>query len=139
MATGATGSTTVTVAVQVWLLPWLSVAVSVTRLVPMLGQSKLVLFGLGVAMAGAAVMELCRLQLAIAQTPLLPLSICAGVMVAWPVASSWTVRSWQTATGATGSITVTVAVQVWVFPWLSVAVSVTIFAPTLLQSKLVLS
>src|SRR5439155_1169163 len=122
-ATGATGSTTVTVAEQVWLLPLLSVTVNVTMLVPMLVQSKLVLS---------------RLELATPQASLLPLLIWAGVIVAWPVASSCTVRSWQTATGATGSTTVTVAVQDRVFPLLSVAVSVTIFAPTLLQSKLVL-
>ena len=35
--------------------------------------------------------------------------------------------------------TVTVAVQVWLLPFLSVTVRVTVFAPRLLQSKLVLS
>ena len=60
-------------AVQVWLLPWLSVTVNATVFAPMLVQSKLVLF---------------RLRPAMPQASLLPLSIWAGVMVAWPVASS---------------------------------------------------
>src|SRR6266545_4892620 len=118
-ATGATESATVTVAVQVWLLPFTSVTVRVTVFGPMLLQSKLVWS---------------RLRLAMPQASLLPLLIWAGVMVAFPVASNWTVRSWQSATGATESATVTVAVQVWLLPFTSVTVRVTVFAPTLLQS-----
>src|SRR6266540_2554431 len=123
-ATGATESATVTVAVQVWLLPFTSVTVRVTMFEPMLLQSKLVWS---------------RLRLAMPQASLLPLLICAAVIVALPVTSNWTVRSWQTATGATWSATVTVAVQVWLLPFTSVTVRVTVFGPTLVQSKLVWS
>ena len=42
---------------------------------------------------------------------------------------------WHSATGATLSSTVTVAVQVEVLPLLSVTVSVTVLAPTLVQSN----
>src|SRR6266496_3080251 len=77
-------STTFTSALQVALLPLLSVTVSTTRFVPMLEQSKLVLS---------------RLRLAMPQGALLPLSICAVLMVAWPVASKGTVRFRHTATG----------------------------------------
>ena len=44
---------------------------------------------------------------------------------------------WHTATGGTLSVTVTVAVQVEVLPLPSVTVSVTLFAPTFAQVKLV--
>src|SRR5436305_12806861 len=78
-------STTVTEAVQVELLPLLSVTVRVTRFVPMLLQSKLVWL---------------RLRLAMPQASVLPLLICAGSIVPWPLAFNSTLRSWQTATGA---------------------------------------
>src|SRR5437899_13055 len=123
-ATGGTGSTTVTVAVQVELLPLLSVTVRVTVLVPTLLTSKLVLS---------------RLKLAMPQASVLPLLIWSGVIVPWPLASNWTVRFWQTANGGTESTTVTVAVAVWLLPLLSVTVRVTVFVPMLVQSKLLLS
>ena len=47
--------------------------------------------------------------------------------------------SWQIAVGAKVSSTSTSAVQEFVFPLVSVTVSVTIFRPILLQSKLVIS
>jgi hypothetical protein len=50
-----------------------------------------------------------------------------------PVASSCTVTFWQSATGAILSTTVTIEVQVDVFPEASVAVNVTVFGPTLVQ------
>src|SRR5213594_254730 len=123
-AVGGTVSTTVTVAVQVEVLPLLSVTVRVTRLVPTLLTSKLVLS---------------RLRLAMPEASVLPLSSWTAVMVAWPLASNWTVMFWQTAVGGTESTTVTVAVQVELLPLLSVTVRVTVLVPTLLTSKLVLS
>src|SRR6266571_2359923 len=123
-ATGETESTTVTVAGALWLLPLLSVTVRVTVLTPTLVQSKLVWL---------------RLRLAMPQASVLPLLICAGSMVPWPLASNSTLRFWQTATGGTESTTVTVAVQVELLPLLSITVRVTKLVPTLLTSKLVLS
>src|SRR5438128_3899423 len=82
---------------------------------------------------------LSKLRLAIPQAWKLPLLIWAGVIVALPVASNWTVRVWQRAVGATVSWTRTVAVQVLVLPFSSVTVRETVFGPTLPQSKLVLS
>src|SRR5437016_13674717 len=71
------------------------------------------------------------------QASVLPLLICAGSIVPWPLAFNSTLRSWQTATGAIKSTTVTVAVQVALLVLLSVTVKVTLFVPRLLQSKLV--
>ena len=48
-----------------------------------------------------------------------------AVIDTFPEASSWTVRSWQSAIGATLSSTVIVAVHVDTFPFTSVTVSVT--------------
>src|SRR5438552_3767671 len=104
------------------LLPLLSVTVRVTVLTPTLVQSKLVWL---------------RLRLAMPQASVLPLLICAGSIVPWPLASNSTLRFWQTATGGTESSTVTVAVQVELLPLLSVTVRVTLFVPMLLQSNLV--
>src|SRR5207248_2062149 len=73
ITTGRIESTTVTVPVQMELLPLLSVTVRVTVLVPMLVQSKLVWL---------------RLRLAIPQASVLPLSICSGAIVAWPLLSN---------------------------------------------------
>src|SRR5207253_5375829 len=78
-----------------------------------------------------------RLRLAMPQASLLPLLICAGSIVPWPLAFNSTLRSWQTATGGIKSTTVTVAVQVALLVLLSVTVRVTRFVPMLLQSKLV--
>ena len=73
---------------------------------------------------GATVME------AIPQASEDPLLICAAVIEAFPDASSCTVMFWHVATGATWSSTVTVEEQVEEFPFESVTVSVTVFAPT---------
>src|SRR5207245_10749226 len=100
-ATGATESTTVTVAVQVALLPFASVTVRVTAFVPTLLQSKLVLL---------------RLRLAMPQPSLLPLFTSAGTIVAWPAALSWMVISLQKAVGGVESDTVTVCWQEFVQP-----------------------
>src|SRR6185503_14790264 len=89
-AVGATSSFTVTVAVQVELLPFTSVTVSVTVFGPTLAQVKV----LGVT-----------LRLAMPQASLLPLFTWAAVIVALPVASRFTVMFWQTAVGATSSFT----------------------------------
>src|SRR5207247_2015249 len=101
VTTGAVVSVTVTVAVQVWVLPLLSVTVRVTRLVPMLAQLKL---------------GWLRLRLAMPQASLLPLSIWAGVIVTLPVGSNWTVMSWQRAIGGVVSDTVTTCWQEFVHP-----------------------
>src|SRR5690606_29622868 len=67
-------------------------------------------------------------------------SISARVMLAFPVASNWMVKgAAQFATGATLSSTVTTALQELIFPFSSVTVSTTLFAPTLLQSKVEIS
>src|SRR5690606_15309562 len=78
--------------------------------------------------------------LAIPQASLLPFSISATVMLAFPLASSWMVNgAAQFATGATLSSTVTIVVQVEVFPFTSVTVKVTVFGPTSAQVKSVRS
>jgi len=59
----------------------------------------------------------------------LPLSICAAVMDAFPVASNCTVMFWHTAVGAMLSTTVTVALHVATLANSSVTVSVTRLAP----------
>ena len=87
-------SSTVTVAVQVSVLPFESVTVSVTVLSPKSAQVKLVI---------SKVIE------AIEQSSDEPLSISAAVIVTLPVASNSAVKSWQTATGGVESM-VTVAV-----------------------------
>src|SRR6266540_7500138 len=112
-ATGATKSATVTVAMQVWLLPFTSVTVSVTVFGPTLLQSKLVLS---------------RLRVAIPQSSLLPLSIWAGVMVTLPVASNCTEIFWQTAMGGVVSDTVTICWHEFVQP-VSDTVTVRVKAP----------
>jgi hypothetical protein len=98
------------------------------------------------------------------QASLLPLSTALAVVLPLPVASSCTVTSWQMATGATLSITVTmdrgagagVAVHVWqmatgltlsstvttvvqvlTLPFTSVTVSVSVLAPTSEQTNAV--
>ena len=119
-AVGGTLSSTVTVAVAVETLPFTSVTVSVTVLAPTLAQVKSVLS---------------RAVLAMPQASLLPLLIAVAVVEPLPPASSCTVTSWQVATGATLSSTVTVAVQVAVLLLLSVTVRVTVLAPTLAQVK----
>ena len=114
-------SSTVAVAVQVETFPLLSVTVNVTVLDPTFEQSKLF---------GETASE------AMPQASDEPLSMSAAVIEPFPLLSNWTVTFWQTATGATLSSTVTVAVQVEALPPTSVTVSVTVFAPTLEQEKL---
>src|SRR5260370_14269916 len=72
------------------------------------------------------------------QASVLPPSMFAGAMVAWPVASRSMVMSLHLATGLVTSLTVTVALQVELLPLGSVTVSATVLLPTMLQSKLVL-
>ena len=117
-------SSTVTTAVQVETFPLLSVTVSTTLFAPTLEQSKVFM---------SILVE------AIPQASFEPPSTSAGVMVALPLASNCTVMFWQLAVGATLSSTVTTAVQVETLPLLSVTVSTTLFAPTLEQSKVVMS
>ena len=58
---------------------------------------------------------------------LLPLFTAAAVVLPVPDAFNCTVTGWHTATGATKSCTVTVAVQVAVLLFTSVTVNVTVF------------
>lgn len=108
-------STTLTTAVHVAEFPPKSVTVRVTVLLPTFAQ---------VNDVGLATM------LAIAQLSVLPLPMLAAVILAVPVPLSTTVRFWQTAVGGVVSKTVTVAVQVLVFPFTSSAVNTTVLAPT---------
>ena len=61
------------------------------------------------------------------QASLLPLLTAAAVVLPLPVLSNCTVTGWHTATGATKSCTVTVAVHWLWLPFTSVTVSVTGF------------
>src|SRR5690606_18289005 len=81
---GAKLSSTVTVASQVSMTPWLSVTVSVTVFSPMSSQSKSVMLMLSVTVPSSSEE---------------PLSISSAVMLAVPFSSNSTVKSWQTATG----------------------------------------
>ena len=67
------------------------------------------------------------------QASLLPLLTAAAVVLPLPVLSNCTVTGWHTATGATKSCTVTVAVHWLWLPFTSVTVSVTVLLPTLAQ------
>src|SRR5205814_9341461 len=96
------------------LLPLLSVTVRVTVLTPTLVQSKLVWL---------------RLRLAMPQASVLPLLICAGSIVPWPLASNSTLRFWQTATGGTESTTVTVGAEERRVAIASVTVRVRVVGP----------
>ena len=118
-------SSTVTIVVHCELFPFTSVTVSVTVLGPTLLQSK-------------SVMSI--EELAIPQASVLPLSISATVILAIPFASNWIVKgAAQLATGETLSSTVTIVVQVELFPFTSVTVRVTVFGPTSAQVKSVIS
>src|SRR5690606_10623171 len=75
--------------------------------------------------------EISRVIEAMPQLSVEPLSTSAPVIVAIPVTGSRsTVISWQTATGASLSTTVTIKLQVTVLPSLSVTESSTIVSPT---------
>jgi len=117
-ATGAVLSITVTLAVQVEEFPFTSVTISVTTLLPSLAQ---------VNDEGETESE------AIPHASELPLLICVAVMFAVPPADKITLMLWQSAVGGVTSLTVTVAVQVDEFPFTSVTVSVTVFAPIFAQ------
>ncbi len=123
-AVGVIVSSTVTIASQVLTFPFTSVTVSVTVFAPTSEQSKLV--------------EVCPPSTVTVATPQLsvdPPSMSIELIVTSPLASSWTVMSWQTAIGFTVSRTVTTAVQVELFPLLSTAVNVTVFGPMFEQSN----
>jgi hypothetical protein len=122
IATGATLSSTVTVAVQVLLLPLTSVTVKTSVFAPTSEQTKA---------------DWLKLKLAIPQASLLPLFTAAAVVLPLPVLSNWTVTFWQMATGATLSSTVIVVVQVLLLPFTSVTVKTSVFAPTSEQTKAV--
>ena len=99
--TGGVFSITVTVAVPVEALPLTSVTVRVTVLSPTLSQSKS-----GVSMV----------MVSISQLSVEPLSICAAVIAACPLASSVTEMFCVTTVGRIRSRTVTVAVVTAVRP-----------------------
>ena len=122
-ASGALVSMTVTVALQVLLLPEGSLTVRTTVLVPTLAQVKVV---------GVALRELT------AQLSVEPASTLAAVMLAMPRGLRKTVMFWQMVLGSVVSATVTVALQVPVLPLASVTESVTVLAPKLAQVNVVL-
>ncbi len=101
IAIGSTLSSTVTTASQVDELPFTSVTVRV------------IVFGPTSAQTNAS-WEIARLSTA--QLSKLPPSTSAATIDTFPVASNWTVISWQTGVGAILSSTVTSAVHVETFP-----------------------
>ena len=121
-ALGAMVSRTVTVALQVLVLPEPSDTVRVTLFVPRSAQKKV--FWL-------------RVRPVTAHPSLLPLSTALGLVLALPVASRYRVMFWQTAVGATVSRTVTVVLQALVFPLRSTMVRVTETLGTSMQVKVV--
>ncbi len=112
----------VTVAEQVAVFPELSVTVNVTRFAPISEQSKEV---------GEMLVS------TVPQASELPLLTWLAVMVAVPEALRLTVIFWQEAVGGVTSFTVTVEVQVEVFPCESVTVNVTVLVPIFAQLKVV--
>ena len=106
---GGVESVIVTVAVQVAVLPWLSVTVSVMEL-PLSAQTKVLSLSTSELMPQASV-EL--------------LSTATAVVLPLPPASRDTVTSWHKAAGAMVSSTVMSAVQVAVLPLSSDTVRVT--------------
>jgi hypothetical protein len=66
-----------------------------------------------------------------------PLLTAVAVVDAVPDAPNCSVTSWQSAIGAMLSSTVIVAVQVVTFPFTSVTVNVSVFAPTSLHTNAV--
>ena len=119
---GLVVSETVMVAFTVLKFPLASVPVKVTELAPLLVQSKVVLD---------------NTKLAIAQLSVEPLFTKAAVILALPFASKKMVLFCAVTIGLMVSTTVTTAVAVLKLPLPSVAVKVTLFAPRLLQLKLV--
>ena len=113
-------SSTVILAEQVPIFPLISVTVNVTVFAPRSAQLNA---------SGATAIDW------MPQLSLEPLFICAAVMVAFPALFNCTMMFWQIAVGAMLSCTVTVAVQVAVFPLRSVTVNVTKFGPMSEQSN----
>ncbi len=125
IATGSILSSTVTMATQVSVCPLPSSTVSVMLFVPMSAHVK-------------AVCDAERLT--VPQLSEDPLSISAGSIEAFPVASSCTVMSWHRATGSILSSTVMIAVHVSVCPKESSTVKFTgIAVPISVQSKVLTS
>ena len=108
---------TVTVAVQLEVLPDASLTVSNTVLLPTLLQLKL--FGLTVS------------GVTVPQLSVLPLFTCEGVTVAVPLKPNETVTLWHIAAGGVLSKTCTVAAHDELFPLPSVTVIMTVLKPTL--------
>ena len=117
-------SSTVTTDVQVAVLLLLSVTDRVTVFVSGLDPKLLQLS-----------VVLSMLNDFIPQISFDPLSICAALIVAFPLASSCTVIFLQMAVGGVLSITVTTALHSLKLPAESVTLNFTVFAPVLLQSK----
>ena len=113
-AVGGVMSRTVTVAVQVAVLLLPSLTVNVTTFAPRFEQVKL-LWETDCAVA-------------VPQLSVEPLLICEAMMLAL-LPLKFTVMFWQRAIGGVTSRTVTVAVQVAVFPLPSLTVNVTVLDP----------
>ena len=119
---GAVTSWTVTVAVAVEVFPLASTPVNVTVFVPRLAHVNVVTS---------------KLNDTEEQLSVLPLSISAVVIDAFPDASKFTVTFCTTIIGAAASTTVTIEVHVEDNPFASVAVSVTVFVPMLAHVNVV--
>ena len=107
-------SCTVTVAFAVATFPLISVTVKVTVLAPTLAQVN---------------EELLNESVAIPQLSVEPLSIWAGVIVAWPFAFNWTVMLRVITVGFTTSSIVTLNVSVTLAPSWSAMVNVIVVEP----------
>src|SRR5210317_1122102 len=106
------------------LVPLASVTVATSRCAPISEQSKVTSDSVHVKLPHASVV---------------PSSTVDGITVTVPSEPSETCISVTAMFGAILSSTVTVAVVLCILPDTSVAVNVTVFAPTSLQSKLVIS
>ena len=115
-------SITVTVLLPVVLFPFTSVIVNVTVFVPVFKQLKL---------NGETVVE------ATPQASVALKTISEPKIVAEPAAFKYVVKFWADTTGGTKSWTVTVAKPVLLFPFESVTVKITVFAPTFVQLNVV--
>ena len=104
----------VTVAVQELTFPLVSVTVNVTAFAPILAQLKVVLLAT---------------KLAIPQLSVELLLMSAAVILAVPSVFKFTEMFLQIAVGNVSSSTVTICIQVAVFPEASVAVQVTVVLP----------
>jgi hypothetical protein len=120
IAVGGVTSCIVIVDVQVEVLPEASVTERLTVCVPTSAHVYAMLVGRNVNVPPQLSVE--------------PLFIWAAVTVALPEPSRVAVTSWHVATGGVASFTVTVAVQVAIFPDASDTVKVYEFEPTCVQS-----